>query len=57
MINLSWEHPPKFDKKEIKNPMAKKGNTQKSKQKKQHFCHHCSAARHTRPNSYKWLAT
>ena len=48
--------PPKFDKKEIKN-LAKKGNTQKPKQKKQHFCHHCGAAGHTRPNCYKWLAT
>ena len=44
-------------KKEIKNPKAKKGNTQKSKQKKQHLYHHCGAARHTRPNCYKWLAT
>ena len=26
--------PPKFDKKEIKNPRVKKGNSQKSKQKK-----------------------
>ena len=49
--------PPKLDKKEIKNPRAKKGNTQKLKQKKQHFCHHCGAAGHTRPNCYKWLAT
>ena len=49
--------PPKLDKKEIKNPRTKKGNTQKPKQKKQHFCHHCGAARHTRPNFYKWLAT
>ena len=49
--------PPKFDKKEIKNPRAKKGNTQKPKQKKHHFCHHCGAAGHTRPNCYKWLAT
>ena len=48
---------PKQDKKEIKNPKAKMGNTQKSKQKKQHLCHHCGAARHTRPNCYKWLAT
>ena len=31
----------KLDKKEIKNPRAKKGNSQKSKQKKQHFCHYC----------------
>ena len=38
--------PPKFDKKEIKN-LAKKGNTQKPKQKKQHFCHHCGATGHT----------
>ena len=49
--------PPKLDKKEIKNPRAKKGNTQKSKQKKQHLCDHCGATGHTRPNWYKWLAT
>ena len=49
--------PPKQDKKEIKNPRAKKGNTQKLKKKKQHLCHHCGAAKHTRPNCYKWLAT
>ena len=48
---------PNLDKKEIKRPRAKKGNSQKPKQKKQHFCHHCGAARHTRPNCYKWLAT
>ena len=39
--------PPKLDKKEIKNPRAKKGNTQQSKQKKQHHCHHCRATGHT----------
>ena len=49
--------PPKQDKKEIKNPRAKKGNTQKPKQKKQHLCHHCGIAGHTQPNCYKWLAT
>ena len=49
--------PPKLDKKEIKNSRAKKVNTKKPKQKKQHFCHHCRAAGHTRPNCYKWLAT
>ena len=49
--------PPKLDKKEIKNPRAKKGNTQKPKQKKKHLCYHCGAATHTRPNCYKWLAT
>ena len=49
--------PPKLDKKEIKNPRAKKGNTQKPKQKKQHLCHHCGATRHTQSNCYKWLAT
>ena len=48
---------PKLDKKEIKNPRVKKGNTQKPKQKKQHICHHYGAAGHTRPNCYKWLAT
>ena len=51
------KEPPKQDKKEIKNPRAKKGNTQKPKQKKQHICHHCGAAGHTQPNCYKWLAT
>ena len=48
--------PLKLDKKEIKNPRAKKANSQKSKQKKQHLCHHCGAAGHTRSNCYKWLA-
>ena len=51
------ETPPKQDKKEVKNPKAKKTNSQKPKQKKQHLCHHCGAAGHTRPNCYKWLAT
>ena len=51
------EAPPKLDKKEIKNLRAKKGNSQKPKQKKQHFCHHCGAAEHTQPNCNKWLAT
>ena len=46
---------PKLDKKETKNPRAKKGNTQKSKQKKQHLCYHYGATGHTRPNCYKWL--
>ena len=49
--------PPELDKKEIKNPRAKKGNSQKPKQEKQHFYHHYNVARHTRPNYYKWLAT
>ena len=44
--------PPKLDKKEIKNPRAKKGNSQKSKQKKQHFYHYCGTAGHTRSNCY-----
>ena len=48
---------PKLDKKETKNPRAKKGNTQKPKQKKKHLCYHCGAATQTRPNCYKWLAT
>ena len=39
--------PSKLDKKEIKNPRTKKGNSQKPKQKKQHFFHHCGAAGHT----------
>ena len=49
--------PPKQDKKEVKNLRAKKANSQKPKQKKQHLCHHYGAASHTRPNCYKWLAT
>ena len=49
--------PPKQDKKEAKNPRTKKANSQKPKQKKQHLCHHCGVAGHTRPNCYKWLAT
>ena len=47
--------PHKQDKKEAKNPRAKKANSQKPKQKKQHLYHHCGAAGHTRP--YKWLVT
>ena len=39
--------PSKQDKKEAKNLRTKKGNSQKPKQKKQHFCHHCGAAGHT----------
>ena len=49
--------PLKLKKKDVKNPRAKKANSQKPKQKKQHLCHHCGAAGHTRPNYYKWLAT
>ena len=48
---------PKLEKVVTKNLRAKKSNNQKSKQKKQHLCHHCGATRHTRPNCYKWLAT
>ena len=48
---------PKLDKKKIKNLRAKKANSQKFKQKKQHLCHHCGVAGHTWPNCYKWLAT
>ena len=49
--------PPMLEKKEVKNPWAKKANSQKPKQKKQHLCHHCGVAGHTRSNCYKWLAT
>ena len=49
--------PLKLNKKETKNPRAKKSNNQKSKQKKQHLCHYYGATGHTRPNCYKWLAT
>ena len=49
--------PPKLEKKDVKNPRAKKANSQKPKQKKQDLCHHCGAVGHTRPNCYKWLAT
>ena len=44
---------PKQDKKEAKNPRAKKANSQKPKQKKQHLCHHYRVAGHTQPNCYK----
>ena len=43
----------KQDKKEVKNSRAKKANSQKPKQKKQHLCHHCGVACYTRPNCYK----
>ena len=49
--------PSKQNKKEAKNLRAKKANSQKPKQKKQHLCHHCGVTGHTRPNCYKWLAT
>ena len=48
---------PKLEKKNVKNPRAKKINSQKPKQKKQHLCHHCGVAGHTRLKCYKWLAT
>ena len=40
--------PSKLDEKEAKNPKAKKANSQKPKQKKQHLCHHYGVAGHTR---------
>ena len=49
--------PLKLEKKDVKNLRAKKTNSQKPKQEKQHLCHYCGAAGHTRPNCYKWLAT
>ena len=49
--------PSKLEKKEAKNPRAKKDNSQKPKQKKQHLYHHCRAVDHTRCNYYKCLAT
>ena len=39
--------PFKLDKKETKNPRAKKGNTQKPKQKKQHLYYHYGAVGNT----------
>ena len=39
--------PLKLEKKDVKNPRAKKTNFQKPKQEKQHLCHHCGAAGHT----------
>ena len=49
--------PPKLEKKDVKDPRAKKANSPKPKQKKQHLCHHCGVADHTQPNCYKWLVT
>ena len=43
--------PPKLDKKEIKNPRAKMGNSQKLKQKKHNFCHHYGIVGHTQENN------
>ena len=49
--------PLKQDKKEVKNPRARKANSQNPKQKKQYLCHHYGVVDHTWPNCYKWLAT
>ena len=49
--------PPKLEKKETRNPKSNKAKNKKSQPKKSHFCHHCGASGHTRPNCYKWLAT
>ena len=38
-------------------PKSNKAKNKKSQPKKPHFCHHCGASWHTRPNCYKWLAT
>jgi len=48
--------PTKFVKKETKQNNHRSSN-KKSQPKKPHFCHHCGASGHTRPNYYKWLAT
>ena len=57
-VNLSQEHPLNRIRKRSKTlGLRSQGNTQKSKQKKQHLYHHCEAAEHTRPNCYRWLAT
>ena len=48
--------PPKVEKKVARNPRTKRENNKKFQQKK-HFCYHCRASGHTRPNCYKWLAT
>ena len=42
--------PPKLENKDVKNPKAKKTNSQKPKQKKQHLSHHYGATGHTQPN-------
>ena len=49
--------PPKFEKKDTRNPRTKKVNNKQSQPKKPHLCHHCGVSGHTRPNCYKWLAT
>ena len=49
--------PPKLEKKDVKDLRAKKANSQKPKQKKQHLSHHYGATSHTRPNCYRWLPT
>ena len=44
--------PPKLEKKDVKNPRAKKANSQKPKQKKQYLCHYYGVTGHTRPNCF-----
>ena len=39
--------PPKLEKKNVKNPKAKKTSSQKPKQKKPHLCHYYGATGHT----------
>ena len=39
--------PPKLEKKNVKNPKAKKTSSQKPKQKTPHLCHYCGAIGHT----------
>ena len=48
---------PKVEKKETRNPRAKKVNNKKSQPKKPHLCHRYGASGHTRLNCYKWLTT
>ena len=45
--------PLKLEKKDVKIPRAKKTNSQKPKQKKQHLGHHYRATGLTRPNCYQ----
>ena len=54
-VNLFQKYPLKVVKETKQN--NHRSTNKKSQPKKPHFCHHCGASGHTRPNCYKWLVT
>ena len=55
--NLFQEHPIRQRRKRLETLRAIRLKIISLKTKKPHFCLHCGASGHTRPNCYKWLAT